>query len=623
MDPRLLRHYNTELQHLHEMGAEFARQFPKVAARLGMDGVEVADPYVERLLEGAAFLSSRVHLRLDAEFPRFTQRLLEIVYPQLLAPIPSMTVVRFDPDINDPALDRGFVVPRQTGLRSLLGKGDSTACQFRTAQSVTMLPLQIVQAQYFTYAPDLPLQGLPVASRIKGGLRLRLRTREGMSISQLKLDRLTLYLSGIEDIAYRLHELLLGQGLGVLGLPTQRPASWHEFVPSSAIAPLGYADADALLPVTLRGFSGYRLLQEYFAFPQRFLFVELSGLSRITQRCTGNEIDLVIPLGRGDASLEGVVDAAQFSLFCTPAINLFSRRTDRVNVTPHQHDLHIVVDRSRPMDFEVHSVESVVGYDEGNQNERRFLPFYEAYQDAAEDQQAYFSFQREPRLLSAEQKRKGFRSTYVGSELFLSLVDANEAPFAESLKQLAISALCTNRDLPLHMPVGIAKTDFNAEQSVPTQSIRCIRGPTRPHSTLREGQSAWALISHLSLNYLSLMNEDPQRGATALRELLNLYAGSDATVEKQIEGVRSIKVTPVTRRLPMPGPIAFGRGLRLELELNEMGFQGGSPFLFGSVMEQFFARYASLNSFTETVLRGSQRGEIMRWSPRCGERAIL
>lgn len=624
MDPRLLQHYNTELQHLREMGAEFARQFPKIAARLGMDGVEVADPYVERLLEGAAFLNSRVHLRLDAEFPRFTQRLLEIVYPQLLAPIPAMTMVRFDPDINDPALDRGFVVPRQTGLRSLLGKGDSTACQFRTAQAVTMLPLQIVQAQYFTYAPDLPLQGLPVTAPIKGGLRLRLRTREGMSISQLKIDTLTLYLSGIEDVAYRLHELLLGQGLGVLGVPPQRPAGWQEFVPGrAAIRPVGFADAEALLPVTLRGFSGYRLLQEYFAFPQRFLFVELAGLGRITQRCTGNELDLVIPLGRGDASLEGVVDAAQFSLFCTPAINLFSRRTDRVHVTPHQHDLHVVVDRSRPMDYEIHSVESVVGFDEGNQNERRFQPFYEAYQDTAEDHQAYYGIQREPRLLSAEQKRKGFRSTYIGSELFLSLVDANEAPFAETLKQLAITALCTNRDLPLHLPVGIAKTDFNAEQSIPAQSIRCIRGPTRPHSTLREGQSAWALISHLSLNYLSLMNEDARLGAVALRELLGLYTGADATAERQVDGVRSVRVTPITRRLPMPGPIAFGRGLRVELELNEMGFQGGSPFLFGSVMEQFFARYASLNSFTETVLRGSQRGEIMRWAPRCGERAIL
>lgn len=623
MDPRLLRHYNTELQHLREMGAEFARQFPKIAARLGVDGIAVTDPYIERLLEGTAFLNARVQLRMDAEFPRFTQRLLEIVYPQLLAPIPSMAVVRFDPDLNDPGLDKGTIVPRGTGLRGQLIKGESTACEFRTAQAVTLLPLQIASAQYFTFAPDLPLTGLPVSSRIKGGLRLKLRTREGLAISRINLDRLSLYLSGADDVAYRLYELLTGSGLGVLGLPPQRPAGWQEFLPGNLIGTRGFSDDDALLPVTLRGFRGYRLLQEYFAFPQRFLFVELSGLSRIAKRCTGNEVELVIPLSRGDATLESLVDAGQFSLFCTPAANLFSKRTDRVNVTRLQHDFHVVVDRSRPMDFEIHSIQSVTGFDEGNQNERRFLPFYDAYPDAPEDHQSYFTVQREPRMASANQKRKGFRSTYVGDEVYISLVDALEAPFSENLRQLALTVFCTNRDLPLHMPIGAGRSDFSADVSLPVQAIRCVSGPTRPHSAQREGQSTWSLISHLTLNYLSLMDDDSQKGATALRELLNLYATGEAASEKQVEGVRSVRVQPVTRRLPMPGPIAFGRGLRIELELNELAFQGGSPFLFGAVMEQFFARYASINAFTETVLRGSARGEIMRWSARCGDRAIL
>lgn len=624
MDPRLLRLFNAELQHLREMGAEFAQQFPKVAARLGMDSIEVTDPYVERLLEGAAFLSARVQLRLDSEFPRFTQRLLEIVYPQYLAPVPSMAVVRFEPNINDPSLDQGFQVPRGMALRSQLGKGDSTACEFRTSQDVTLLPIQVTQAQYFTYAPDLPLQGLPVSPRIKGGLRLRLRTRDGLDFSKIKLERLSLYFSGTDEVAYRLHELVIGASLGVVGLPTLRPPAWHEYLPASNVAAQGYSDTEALLPVTLRGFRGYRLVQEYFAFPQRFLFAEISGLRKIAARHTGQELDLVLLFSRADAGLEALVDASHVSLFCTPAINLFSRRTDRVHVTPAQHDFHAVVDRTRPMDFEIHALESVTGYDEGNQNERVFLPFYEAYQDAPDEHQAYFTVQREPRLLSISQKKRGFRSTYVGSEVFLSLVDAREAPFSESLKQLAISALCTNRDLPLHMPVGVGKTDFSAEKTLPVNAIRCARGPTRPHAASREGDSPWSLVSHLSLNYLSLMNQDARHGASALRDLLNLYArGGDSTQEKQIEGLRSIRVTPVTRRLPMPGPIAFGRGLRIEMEVSEMAFQGGSAFLFGCVMEQFFARYASINSFTETVLLGSSRGEIMRWIPRCGDRAIL
>ncbi len=623
MDPRLLKHYNTELQHLREMGAEFSRQFPKIAARLGMDGIDVADPYVERLLEGSAFLSSRVQLRLDAEFPKFTQRLLEIVYPQYLAPIPSMTMVRFNPDINDGALDRGFNVPRATSLRSMLGKGDTTACEFRTAHAVKMYPIQVKEAQYFTFSPDLPLQGLPIGNKIAGGIRLRLKTREGLSFSKIALDKLQIYLSGADEIAYRLHELLIGSGLGILGVSAQRPIQWKQFLSAEHIAASGFADDQALLPVTLRGFRGYRLLQEYFAFPQRFLFVDLSGLNKIAKACDGDELDLVIPLSRGDASLEGVVDADQFSLFCTPAVNLFPRRTDRINVTPTQRDFHIVVDRSKPMDFEIHSIESVTGFDEGSQNERDFLPFYEAYQDAPEDHHAYYSLQREPRLLSTAQKRRGFRSSYIGSEIFISLVDTEEAPYSDSLKQLAVVAVCTNRDLPLHIPTGVGKTDFTADKTVPATSIRCIRGPTRPHSTMRDGDSAWSLISHLSLNYLSLMDSDPIQGATALRELLGLYAGNDADAAKQIEGVRSVSVTPVTRRLPMAGPIAFGRGVKIDLEVNELAFQGSSPFLFGCIMEQFVSRFVSINSFTETVLRGTSRGEIMRWVPKCGNRSIL
>jgi type VI secretion system protein ImpG len=624
MDPRLLRYYNTELGHLREMGAEFSRQFPKIAGRLGIDGVEVSDPYVERLMEGAAFLAARVQLKIDAEFPRFTQRLLEVVYPQYLAPIPSMVVARFEPDLNDANLAAGVVLPRGTALRSLLGKGDATACEFRTGQPVTLHPIEIAQAQYFTYAPDLPLARLPVGRRIKGGVRLRLRAGAGLSFKQLKLDRLALYLSGADEIAYRLHELCLGACLGVLCVPATRPVAWQEFRDATHVTAPGFGDDEALLPVTLRGFQGYRLLQEYHAFPQRFLFVELSGLQAAASRCDGKELDVVVLFGSGDSALENIVDAAQFSLFCAPAVNLFAKRTDRVHVDAMGRDYHVVVDRSRPMDFEVHDLQSVTGFGEGNDHERRFLPFYAAYQARGADHGAYYTLQREPRLLSTSQKKKGFRSSYVGAEVFISLVDANEAPYSENLKQLSITALCTNRDLPLHMPVGVGKTDFVLEAAAPVVAVRCVRGPTRPHSALPPDGSAWRFINHLSLNYLTLLERDAEAGASALRELLGLYEHSgDAALRKQIDGLRSVKVLPLVRRLPMPGPITFGRGLRIELEVDELAFQGASAFLFGSIMERFLARHVSINSFTETLLRGTARGEIARWVPRCGQRPIL
>lgn len=625
MDPRLLRHYNAELAHLREMGAEFAREFPKIATRLGMDGVEVVDPYVERLMEGAAFLAARVQLKLDAEFPRFTQRLLEIVYPQYLAPTPAMLVTRFAPDINDPGLAAGFTVARGTSMKSLLGKGDSTSCEFRTAQDVTLLPIEITSAQYFSYAPDLPLAGRREARRIKGGVRLKLRVGGGLKFNQLKFDRLPIYLSGADEIAYQLHELAMGACVGVLGADVRRPMGWHHWLEADSVRPMGYEDNQALLPVTLRGFQGYRLLQEYHAFPQRFLFVELTGLSQIISRCPDDELELVLLFSRGVTALESVVDAAHFSLFCTPAINLFPKRTDRVHLTPGVHDYHVVVDRTRPMDFEIHEIQSVAGYGEGVQGERRFLPFYAAFQGSRAENAAYYSVQREPRLLSENQKRQGFRSSYIGCEVFLSLVDAEEAPYPEALKQLAITALCTNRDLPLHMPLGTGKTDFTLDTMAPITGALCVRGPSRPHTAMREsGAGAWRFVNHLALNYLTLLDHQPQQGAAAMRELLGLYAmGGDSATGKQIDGLRSMKVSPMVKRLPMPGPITFGRGLQIEMEVDEMAFQGASAFLFGCVMERFLARYVSINAFTETILRGTARGEIMRWAARVGARQVL
>ena len=624
MDPRLLRYYNQELQHLREMGAEFAKSFPKIAARLGIDGIEVADPYVERLLEGFAFLASRVQLKIDAEFPRFTQRLLEIVYPNYLAPMPSMLMAQFRPDLNDGNLARGFRIARGSMMRSQLGKGDETPCQFRTAQDVTLWPIEITSASYFSYAPDLPLNQLPIGRRVKGGVRLKLRSTAGMNFSQLALDKLRIHLAGGDDVAYKLHEALLGSALGVLVVPPARPIAWQEFLGPQSVAPVGYSDDEALLPVGLRNFQGYRLLQEYFAFPQRFLMFDIDGLRPALQRHAGNEIEIIVLLERGDAALENVVDAGNFALNCTPAINLFERRCDRIHISDNNHDYHVVPDRTKPMDFEVYDVTSVTGYGVGADSEHRFLPFYAAFHQEGHGHGAYFSLQREPRLLSAEQKRRGARSSYVGSEAYVSLVDPKEAPFSEDLRQLAVTALCTNRDLPLHMPLGVGKTDFVLDMAAPVESIRVVKGPSRPYSSIRDGSASWKFINQLSLNYLSLLDTDEREGAAALRDLLVLYAQSaDASLVKQIDGLRSVRTQPTVRRFPVPGPIAFGRGIEIELEVDEFAFQGASAFLFGAVLASFFSRYVSINSFVETSLRSMSRGELMRWVPRCGSRAIL
>lgn len=626
MDPRLLRYYNEELRHLREMGAEFAQAFPKIAARLGLEGLEVTDPYVERLLEGFAFLAGRIQLKLDAEFPRFTQRLLEIVYPQFLAPTPSMLIARLQPELGDASLATGAAVPRGSVLVSRAGKSGATTCEFRTAHDLQLWPLELTHAEYFTHAAELPLAGLPEWRRYRAGLRLRLRATAGLDFSAITLQQLRLHLTGVEDIAYRLHELLCGSALGVLVQPASRADrnGRYEALDGECIEPVGYADSEALLPQSLRGFEGYRLLQEYFAFPARFLFFDVQDIGPALRRLGGREVEIVILFSKADPALQQAVDANCLALHCVPAINLLERRCDRIHITPQTHDYQVVPDRTRPQDYEVHSVIDVQGFGVGVESQWSFLPFYSAFHTEVRSHNAYYALQREPRLLSSTQQRDGPRSSYLGSEVYLSVVDGNEAPFPEDLRQLGIRALCTNRDLPVLMPTGHAGGDLTLSTPAPVREINVINGPSRPLSALREGNVAWKLINQLSLNHLSLLDTNAEQGAAALRQILRLYApAGDAAAQRQVDGLRSVRMKPVVRRLPMAGPITFGRGVEIEVELDDLAFEGGSAFLLGTVLERFVARHVSINGFTQLRLMSPIRGEILAGAPRSGSRPVL
>jgi len=625
MDPRLLKYYNRELQHVREMGAEFAEEFPKIAGRLGLEQLECADPYVERLLEGFAFLAARVQLKLDAEFPRFSQHLLEMVYPDYLAPIPSMAVVQFALDPAAGALPDGFNLPRGSALKSLIGPDDQTACEFRTAHDVTLWPVEVAHAEYLTReTASLQMPRIPGAPAIRSVLRLRLKTIAGLKFNELSLDRLAVHLSGADQLPVRLYEQLLANQVAVVLRPVKRPVAWEHVLPASSVRRLGYDDAQAVLPVAPRSFQGYRLLQEYFGLPQRFLFVELTGLSEGLRRCEADEIELLVLFSRNDPTIENVVDASQFALGCTPVVNLFPRRADHIHLNESTSEYHLVPDRTRPMDFEVHTVTRLRGYGTASDEEVEFLPFYAL--NGQVHHGSFYTVHRLPRVLSSTQRRYGPRASYVGSEVYLGLVDGNEGPYRHSLRQLAPETLCTNRDLPLQMPVGRGKTDFTLETSAPVQSVRCVAGPTRPRPALAygDGEVCWRLISHLSLNYLSLVNDEQAHGAAALRELLTLYAdSSQAAIRKQVEGVSAVAARPIVRRLPLPGPIACGRGLEIAVTFDEGAFEGSGIFVLGAVLDEFFAKYVSLNSFTETVVNTLDRGEVVRWPVRIGRRAQL
>jgi type VI secretion system protein ImpG len=626
MDPSLLRYYNRELQHIREMGGEFAREYPKIAGRLGMDGVECADPYVERLLEGFAFLAARVQLKIDAQHPAFTQHLLDMLYPQFLSPVPSMAVVQLQPDEEQSLPPEGHRVPRHTALHSLIGFGDRTACEYRTAHAVELWPLQLTEARYFETPAAMAAAGLdpPAGRPARAAIRLSLATTGGAETRMLALDRLPVFLRGADGLPRSLYEQMLGNATGYSVLARHGDERIDVAMDASHIQPMGFDDDEALLPVSGRAFSGYRLLQEYFACPERLLFVAFTGLKKALARIASQRFDIVVWLDRGIDRLRGAVVADNFRLFCTPAINLFPRRADRLHLRAGLSEYHVLSDRTRPMDFEVHSVGQVEGFGDAQEPEQRFEPFYGSTSRTWHaGQAAFYTLRREPRVLSSRQKKEGPRSSYVGTEAFLSLVDGNDAPYATSLRQLGMQLWCTNRDLPLHMPVGKSRTDFTLDTDAPVAAIRCVAGPTRPRASIAGDATAWRLISHLQLNYLSLLDADAGGGAAALREMLGMYHDPfDVIARRQVEGLREVAARQVVRRIPVPGPIVYGRGLEVTLTCEDAAFEGTGSFLFASVMQHFLARYVSLNAFTETVLRTLERGEVARWPAVLGKRTV-
>ncbi len=627
MDPRLLEYYNRELRYIREVGGEFAEQYPKIAERLGLDSFECADPYVERLLEGFAFLAARVQLKLDARFPTFTQHLFELVYPHYLAPTPAMTMVQFRPDESDGSLVDGFRIARDTALHAdiQLPGGDRRRIEFRTAMDVVLWPIALREAEYLAGASRLPDVALPGARAVKGGLRLRLATTADIGFDVLATDRLDLFVHGADELPSRILEQVLAHCVAVVAQPPD--GSWREVLPADRVEPLGFDEDQALLPHVDRSFSGYRLLHEYFAFPERYRMFGITGLQPVLRRASGGELDLYLLLDVGEIELERDVDAEMFRLNCTPAINLFPKRLDRIHLNDQDTEYHVVPDRSRPLDFEVAQITRVTGFGADQSHRQEFLPFYSAVDpDLHVAGQAYYTVRREQRLLSSRQKRQGKRTSYIGGEVYLSLVDPDEAPYRADLRQLAVHALCTNRDLPLLMGVGHAESDFVTELSAPITAIRCVAGPSRPHASHAEGETGWRLVSHLSLNYLSLADGDrgEEGGANALRELLDLYAFRDAPeLRKQVEGLVSIGSKPIYRRLPSMGSVTFGRGLEIGITFDESAFEGSGCFVLGMVLDRFLAKYVSLNSFTETVIHSTTRGELARWPARIGQRRIL
>lgn len=631
MENDFIEYYNRELAYIREMGREFAEQYPKVASRLGMEGIQVADPYVERLMEGFSFLTARIHKKMDAEFPQFTQNLLEVLYPHYISPTPAIGIIDFDINSKKGDLVKGYTLPKGTVFRARTGGKE---CRFSTGHEITFHPVEIEEAEISSSMSDLPpklLKNFRGSKQIRSALRIQIKVVGGSTISDLKnFDKLTFFLNGEEIYTHKLLEMLMAHTIGIVAHDHERPIRWTKFIDVKNLKHEGFEANQSLLPSDSRVFQGYRQLHEYFAFPQRYLFTSLTGVEKAIalpedlKKQKIKAFELTFLFDKAAHELEGVITAENLRLHSVPVINLFPMQANRINVTPNAHEFHVVVDRAKPLDYEIYSIDKVTVNAPGQKEVQEFRPFFDIYGANGDSINQFYSLRREVRKPSLNQSQVAKRTGYRGSEVFISIVDVGNPPYNEQeVFGLNIETTCTNRDLP-HIFSSGGDVDFRFNVSVPVDKVHFIKNPSRPRAPLGREAYSWRLINHLNLNYLNLLDSDEESGAEAVRELLHIYSDlGDPLLARQIQGIRSIKLEPIYRRMPLKGAIVFGRGVSIKVLLDENEFAGISPYLFGAVLEQFFARHVSINMLTELELSTLQSGIIATWKPRLGGRPTV
>jgi type VI secretion system protein ImpG len=608
MIDELLPYYNAELAYLRELGAEFAARFPKVASRLMLEADKCEDPHVERLLEGFAFLTARLRHKIDDEFPEITDALLGVLYPHFQRPVPSMAVAQL---VLGPEAARGTAgVAIERGARLKTRPVGGHPCEFRTAYPVHLWPVEVTAAKL---EPDrVVMPGKPPEAVAL--LRLALNTSPATTFSRLRPDRLRLYLDGNGPLPYTLYELLMNHACRVWVRGATEDGRVETLVlPPDALQAVGFGRDEGMFDYPSRSFIGYRLLQELFALPEKFLFVDVTGLEAVATKSFGGTAELLFFLDRSPRGDLGV-QKENFRLGCTPVVNLFSRVAEPIVLNQAKTEYRVVADVRRPDATEVYSVDRVTSTSGLLREPKVYEPFYSVRHARPGGQPAASWFAT---------RRPSSRPDDPGTEVDLTFVDPGFNPKLPACETLTAFVTCTNRDLPSRLPFGGEQGDFELETQAPVGRVRCLRKPTRPLRPPLGRDAQWRLISHLSLNHLSLA--DSEQGLDALREVLTLYDFADSAVTRQqIGGITSVASRRVPGRTGRKVGNAVCLGVEVGIELDETQYVGGGAFLMASVLERFLGLYASVNSFTQLVAKSRQREGVMRrWPPRAGERTLL
>jgi type VI secretion system protein ImpG len=654
MNREFLDLYNTELQLLNEHARQFAEEYPGIAERLGGLLEDRIDPLIGGLLEGAAFLAARVQLKLKHEFPEFTENLLEQLVPHYLAPTPSMMLVKATPVFGDPALREGRAITRGSYLDASFRQLDrQIACRYRLCGDITVWPFELTAAEYYSSPAPMQALGVSVGGEVLAGLRMTLthrstarpedepsdadaRKKPELMIAGCRTSELPLYFVGAEADAVALYEQLFAHCRGIyvrhldqFGDPVVVQA------PPDCLQQIGFDADDTLFPSDHRVFEGFDLLREYFAFPRKFLGCRLAGIDGILSRIQARAVDIVFAFDELNARLAAAVQPQSFALYAAPAINLFEKTTDRVQLKSNQHEYHLVPDRSHYLDYEPHRVLEVYAHYSGGREKVQVRPLYSAsLDDMPLASNVNFTVRRLPRRRTVEEKRIGVSSDYTGTDMFISLSELGGVGDEEAIAELSVRALCSNRHLTEHLPIGAGGADFRLVDDV-TLDLVCVAGPTAPREpiirqlrsrseTAHTGTVTWRLVNLLATNHLGLVDRGAGRNAEAVRETLSVFAEmADSATERRIRGVRHIDSRPIVRRIRQRSGVGVARGLEITVTIDEKAFEGTGAFLLGAVLDRFFAEYSGFNHFTQTVIRSVDRGEIMRWSPRMGMRRPL
>lgn len=653
MDREFLDHYNRELELLYEHAVEFAEDYPGIAGRLGGILRDRSDPLVAGLLEGTAYLAARVQLKLKQEFPAFTNNLLEQLVPNFLAPTPSAMLASIAPPYGDAALRDGRTIPRHSALDAVYVEHDRrVSCRFLTTRDVTLWPFELIAAEYLPAAGAAMAAGVPAGRGVIAGVRLTLTHRTASRIEDeispheaakrpdallngCRASELPIHFVGAEADADALYEQMLGHCRGVW---FRYPDSFGNPIilepPADCIAPLGFEEDEALLPSDLRVFRGYELLHEYFVFARKFLGIRLRHLDKVLPKIAAKTVDIIFGFDETNGKLAAAVQTGMFSLYTAPAVNLFEMTTDRIPVKTNQHEYHVVPDRSRFLEYEPHRILEVYAHFPGGTKKVPVSPLYSAAGTRQGSHELRYTLRRLPRRRTVEERKYGSSSNYAGTDMFISIGEPASAEDHASVSELSVRALCSNRHLTEHMPIGAGGSDFNLADDA-TLAVRCVAGPTLPREpvvaasrgrteSFSTGATAWRLINMLTLNHLGLAQHGAGPNADVLREILSMFADlADSAVERRLRGIRSVESRPVVRRIRQMGGIGPARGIEITVTIEDKAFEGTGAFLLGAVLDRFFCEYAAMNHFTQLVLNTVERGEIMRWPARIGTGAPL